>query len=214
VIAGAIHDRYLSSRWKLFLDRGFFRQLVPWFSRQASWPVLVSGPLRQLSNLRQTFERLHRVHQGTWWESSPTSTGSRPSSTKRSTRWPDRVTFCVQNGYVRPRSFLGVGSSKIFRDASWGFLRPVFQVSHRYFRRHGMYDFPQYDWKTKMMVLCGTLITSIPGVRRRFFKSLKTQVCRCLQKEVEKADRPVTLSPPSAGMVGRAGLPEGGHGRD
>ena len=31
VMAGSIHDRYLSSRWKIFFDRGFFRPLIPWF---------------------------------------------------------------------------------------------------------------------------------------------------------------------------------------
>jgi hypothetical protein len=102
----------------------------------------------------------------------------------------ERLTFCLHSGYSRPRTFLGVGSSKIFRDATWGFLRPVFQVADRYFRRHGMYDFPQYDWKTRLMVIGGNIITRIPGVRAGFFKSLKTEIAKCLQKEVRKDNTP------------------------
>ena len=55
VLAGTIRDRYLSSRWKLFFDRGFFNGHVPMFvGKQMGY--LVSGPLMQLPNLRQILE--------------------------------------------------------------------------------------------------------------------------------------------------------------
>ena len=55
ILAGSVQDRYLSSRWKVFFDRGFFMNHVPVFAgKQIGW--LVSGPLMQLANLRQILE--------------------------------------------------------------------------------------------------------------------------------------------------------------
>ena len=63
VMAGSVRDRYLSSRWKIFLDRGFFRPVIPWFpGKQVA--ILLSGPLRQLPNLRQILEGYVEFHQG------------------------------------------------------------------------------------------------------------------------------------------------------
>jgi len=60
VWAGAIKDRYLSSRWKLFLDRGFFNNHIPMLSgKQIGF--IISGPLSQIPNLRQALEGFLQV---------------------------------------------------------------------------------------------------------------------------------------------------------
>ena len=52
ILAGSIRDRYLSSRWKLFFDRGFYMNHVPILGeKQVVW--LISGPLAQLSTLTE-----------------------------------------------------------------------------------------------------------------------------------------------------------------
>jgi len=50
--AGNIIDRYLSSRWKLFIDRRFFNthQRV-FYGKQIGY--IISGPMVELPNLRQ-----------------------------------------------------------------------------------------------------------------------------------------------------------------
>ncbi|NOR82360.1 MAG: hypothetical protein GQ526_02575, partial [Ardenticatenales bacterium] len=55
VWAGTIQDRYLSSRWKEFLDRSFFNGHVPsLMGKQIGF--IISGPLSQIPNLRQVLE--------------------------------------------------------------------------------------------------------------------------------------------------------------
>jgi multimeric flavodoxin WrbA len=55
VFAGAIQDRYLSSRWKMFFDRSFFNNHSPYLvDKQIAF--VISGPLGQISNLRQILE--------------------------------------------------------------------------------------------------------------------------------------------------------------
>jgi len=55
VFAGAIKDRYLSSIWKRYFDRSFFTGHAPsLIGTQIGF--IISGPLRQISNLRQILE--------------------------------------------------------------------------------------------------------------------------------------------------------------
>ena len=44
-----------------------------------------------------------------------------------------------------PRTFLGVGGHKIFRDQIWARLSFPFTADYRYYEEHGLFDFPQQD---------------------------------------------------------------------
>ena len=55
IIAGSIKDRFLSSKWKQFFDRSFFNTHIPTLmNKQVGY--IISGPLRQISNMRETLE--------------------------------------------------------------------------------------------------------------------------------------------------------------
>jgi hypothetical protein len=62
ILAGSVQDRYLSARWKIFFDRGFFMNHVPLFAGKQIG-CLVSGPLAQLANLRQILEAYFECQQ-------------------------------------------------------------------------------------------------------------------------------------------------------
>jgi hypothetical protein len=91
-----------------------------------------------------------------------------------------------REGYVNPGTFLGQGSRKIFRDEVWGKLRFVFQADHRYYKAHGLYDFPQKNYKIRRMNFIMTLLTKIPPFRKKFLKVIKEQMVKPLQSVVEK----------------------------
>ena len=97
-----------------------------------------------------------------------------------------RLASSARAGYVKPRTFLGIGGTRIFRDDTWGFLRPVFQVAHRYYCKHGIYDFPQYSIKTRAIAIGGMLITQIPGIRQRFFRKIKSDLVKPLEKAAKE----------------------------
>ena len=63
IFAGAIRDRYLSSRWKTYFDRSFFNTHMP-VLKGKQFGFLVSGPLGQLPNLRQILSAYVEVQQG------------------------------------------------------------------------------------------------------------------------------------------------------
>ena len=61
-VAGAIHDRYLSSLWKCFFDRSFFNGHTP-FLKGKQIGFVISGPFSQIHNLREIFEATTEIQQ-------------------------------------------------------------------------------------------------------------------------------------------------------
>ena len=53
--------------------------------------------------------------------------------------------WALEHGYAPPRTFYGVGGMKIFRDLVW-LMRGMMRADHRFYREHGLYDFPQKRW--------------------------------------------------------------------
>jgi len=186
VFAGVIKDRYLSSRWKMFFDRSFFNGHVPtWTGKQVGF--IISGPLSQIPNLRQILESWVQMEQASLvdfitdeYEDSAQIDALLQSLAERV------VTFADEN-YIKPATFLGVGGRKIFRDDIWGRLRFPFQADHKYYRKHGIYDFPQKDRKARITNTILILLTKIPKMRKEIYsKRMKEESIKPLQKVVEK----------------------------
>ena len=182
VFAGNIKDRYLSSRWKLFFDRSFFNNHTPVFvGKQVGF--IVSGPLRQIPNLRQILEAWFECEQSNMVdiitdesEDSTQIDGLLHSLAERLIR------FSIE-GYKKPATFLGVGGTKIFRDDIYGRLRFPFRADHRYYRRHGMYDFPQKDYKVRINNAIMTVLVKIPSIRKEIYNQrIKTEMIKPFQK--------------------------------
>ena len=168
VFAGAIRDRYLSSVWKTFFDRAFFNTHMPSFvGRQMAF--LVSGPLRQLPNLRQILEA-YTEHQQANLAGIVTDEQAGSPDTDSALR--ELATRCVNFSdwnYSKPHTFLGVGGIKIFRDEIWGPLRFPFVADHQYYKQHGVYDFPHQDYRSRAQNFLLGLLVKIPAIRREIY---------------------------------------------
>jgi len=183
VYAGAIRDRYLSSRWKLFFDRGFFNTHTPTLvGKQIGY--IISGPLTQIPNLRQILEAYAGWQQTNVvdfvtdeYEDSARIDALLQNLAHRSMR------FANQH-YIKPSTFLGVGGLKIFRDDIWGRLRFVFQADHRYYRKHGIYDFPQKNKAIRETNKAMFSLTKNPEMKEAVRKMLKTQPAEQLKEIV------------------------------
>jgi len=177
VFAGAIHDRYLSSRWKMFFDRSFYNTHVPTLAgKQIAY--LISGPLAQIPNLRQVLEAYAEFQEAnlagivTDEEDNSTETDELMAELAR------RLVRPAADIPLQPMTFLGVGGRKIFRDEIYGMLRFVFQSDYRYYKKHGYFDFPHKNFKVRRMNMMMTTLTKIPPVRRKFLKMLKEQMVK------------------------------------
>jgi multimeric flavodoxin WrbA len=186
IFAGTIRDRYLSSRWKLFFDRSFFCNHIPYLmGKQIGF--LISGPLSQIPNLSQIFEGFIEVKKGNL---AGVVTDECRNSSQIDTfieGLAHRLVRYADSDYVKPSTFLGVGSHKIFRDDIYGRLRFPFQADHAYYRKSGAYDFPQKDFKARVISAFLILLTKIPAMRKEIYnKKIMEEMVKPLRKLVDK----------------------------
>ena len=187
IFAGTIQDRYLSSRWKMFFDRSFFHTHTPSLTgKQVAF--ILSGPLRQIPNLRQILEAYTEWQQAnlvdiiTDEEDSMVLDGRLQYLAKM-------VIHLAEKHYFKPNTFLGVGGMKIFRDDVWGKLRFPFQADHRFYKEHRLYDFPQRDYKARMTNSLLMLLTKIPSMRKEIYrKRMKEEMVKPFQKVVQRVE--------------------------
>jgi hypothetical protein len=168
----------------MFWDRSFFNGHVPTLAgKQIGW--ILSGPLSQNANLRQILE----AHM----EMQPAHlvdivTDECEDSTELDARLQNLAASLIrfaEQQYVMPSTFLRVGGMKIFRDGLWGGMRAMFQADHRFYKKHGFYDFPQKNYKMRMIAGLVTLLLKIPAFRKKFYtKEMKPGMIRPLQKVV------------------------------
>ena len=185
VFAGAIRDRYLSSRWKLFFDRGFFNNHVPMFvGKQLGY--LISGPLAQIPNLRQILEAYTELQQANLAGIVSDECLDGAEFDRVLDGLAHRLVACAQTGYIAPPTFLGVAGRKLFRDEIWASLRFVFHADHRYYKRHGLYDFPKRSLKTRLTNAVVQLLVRIPRFRKEFLKRIKSEMVKPLEKLLDK----------------------------
>ena len=185
VFAGTVKGRYLSSKWKTFYDRAFFWNHTPSLvGKQMGY--IISGPLSQNANLIQILEASSTARQDAIHVDMITDECENSSEIDAQLQsFAERLVSYSINGYIKPQNFLGVGGHKIFRDDIWGRLRMVWQADHRYFKKHGKYDFPQKDYKIRIMTAIMMLLTKIPKSRKKFYANLKKSPAERLKKFIE-----------------------------
>ena len=147
IIAGSVHDRYLSSAWKQFFDRSFFLGHTPGLEgKQVGF--VIAGPFHQIPCLKEAL---------TAWADNGAChaqvvTDEVDSSGELDTlldAMAARLMQSAEAGYIPPHTFYAVGGHKIFRDSIYGGMRLAFQADYRYYQQHGMFDFPQADLRTR-----------------------------------------------------------------
>lgn len=185
IFAGTIKDRYLSSRWKLFFDRSFFNTHTPSvIGKQIGF--IISGPLSQIPNLRQILEAYTELQHANCAGFITDEYEDSAELDALLQNFADRLIRFADKNYIKPPTFLGVGGMKIFRDDIWGKLRFVFQADHRFYKKHGIYDFPQKDYKIRFRNEIMILLTKIPSFRKEFTRRIKEEMIKPYQKIFEK----------------------------
>lgn len=165
IFAGAIRDRYLSARWKLFFDRSFFNTHQPTlWGKQIG--IIISGPLSQTANLRQILDAYVQIQQANLVdiitdeaEDSATLDSLIDSLAARSVRY-------AADGYVKQADFLGVGGWKLFRDELWGNLRFPFVADHNAYKKLGLYDFPRLGFRRFIQQRLMIALCRLPKFRK------------------------------------------------
>ncbi|MCK4410302.1 MAG: flavodoxin family protein, partial [Candidatus Eisenbacteria sp.] len=184
VWAGTIRDRYLSSTWKLFLDRSFFNCHAPSLTGK-QMGFIISGPLSQLQNLRQMlkgYAQFQHANLGGFVTDEFGDSAGIDDSLQDLAR---RLTRLADTGYASPHTFLGVGGEKVLRDAIWGRLRFPFRADFVAYRRSGAFDFPQKEWKSRIQNGLMLFLSKFPGFRKEVNKRMKSEMIKPFRKVLE-----------------------------
>lgn len=185
VFAGRIKCRYLSSEWKRFFDRGFFNTHTPSLSgKQIGF--IISGPLKQVSNLRQILESYLEWQQANLVGFVTDEHNSNADIDEELYALSYNLIKLSNINYRKPSTFLGVAGMKIFRDEIWGELRFPFLADHKAYKALNVYDFPQKKYKTRIINSILILMTKIPTIRKAIYSSkMKYNMIESLKKIVE-----------------------------
>jgi multimeric flavodoxin WrbA len=186
VEAAVIKDRFLSARWKTLWDRGFFNNHIPILAGKQTG-YLISGPLAQIHNLREVLETFAEVGQANLAGIVTDECGNSGELDRLVEDLARRLVAAAEAGYIRPMTFLGKGGKKILRDEIWAGLRCVFPLDHRYYKRHGLYDFPRRSLTTRARDAFFGLMMKIPSFRQKFQAKMREGMIRPLVKVVEEA---------------------------
>ncbi len=179
--AATIGRRYFSGRWKRFVDRRFYRTHQPILEKAfTAW--LVSGALADNANLRQIMEANAQL-DGQGLVGIVTDEGADAGVIDKQLDFLAASLYAhLEEPIPMGKNFLGIGGQKVFRDEMWGPLRPVFQGDHRYYKKHGYYDFPQKDYRIRLRNLFAVPVLRMPKVKQWFQRTMKENMIRNYQK--------------------------------
>ncbi|MEN6611424.1 MAG: NAD(P)H-dependent oxidoreductase [Methanoregulaceae archaeon] len=185
IMAGSVHDRYLSSAWKQFFDRSFFKGHTPGLEGKQIGFV-IAGPLRQISCLKEALLA--------WTDNGGCHAHFVTDEVQESgdldallDTFAGRLVQDAEAGYIPPHTFYAVGGHKVFRDNIYAGMRFVFQADYRYYCEHGMFDFPQADLKTRCRNALFMTLTRIPGFRKKVFGDMKHHMVEPFRPVLEDA---------------------------
>ncbi|PKG31462.1 NAD(P)H-dependent oxidoreductase, partial [Methanoregula sp.] len=185
VIAGSVHDRYLSSTWKQFFDRSFFKGHIPGLKGKQIGFV-IAGPLHQIPCLKEAL--VAWADNGGCHAHFVTDevSDSGELDALRDTM-AQRLHECAEISYIPPRTFYAVGGHKIFRDSVYGEMRFIFQADYRYYCRNGLLDFPQADLKTRFLKALFIPLTKISGFRKNVYGGMKYHMIKQFEPVLKNA---------------------------
>lgn len=155
VYAFTISDHSMGSRFKMYDDRNFcngHRTVT------VGMPVgyLASGNYAAENNLRTVIEA--RCETGGNFLCGVAT--DEYATDKQIDDLAKNLSFALETKHTTPQNFWGVGGMKIFRDLIYQ-MRGMMRADHKFYKKQGIYDFPQKKRLTSMkMYLVGALLSN------------------------------------------------------
>ncbi len=183
IFAFELNGRMFSSRWKTYFDRRFFYNHIPEMKGK-QLGIMIAG---QVSSYFYEFAlALSEFQQANLSEIVTDECSDSEILNKDIQQLAEKSVSFANSGYIKPHTFLGVASKKIFRDDVFGKLRFICQADHRFYKKHRFYDFPHTQYKKRLFILFMMLVTKIPAIRKRFYSKAKDLLYAPHEKIVDK----------------------------
>ena len=99
-----------------------------------------------------------------------------------------KLCYALENRYVPPQTFYGVGGMKIFRDLIY-LMRGMMKADHKFYKAHGQYDFPQKKKGTVLkMYLVGALLSN-PKIKAKMGNAMTEGMLAPYKKLLEDVQK-------------------------
>jgi len=183
IFAGKVKGRNFSSRWKMFWDRTFISGHCP-IIKDRQFGFIISGPLRQLPDMREELEARARMSNNNIAGFVTDEYDDPAEITSLLQCLASEIPRCMEVDYHLPPTFLAVGGQLVFRDLVYTH-RGIFRADDRYYKKHGLYDYPQKDYKNRALNRTLKMLFGIKGIRKRFYKMATVENAKRYQKAVD-----------------------------
>ncbi len=176
VYAFTLSDHSMGSRFKMYDDRQFCNGHRT-VSEGMPIGYICRGDVSREENLKTVLEARAQLNRG-FMAGIATDAESIGKMAKR-------LSYALKKDYTPPRGFYGVGGLKIFRDLIW-LMRGMMPADHKFYKAHGMYDFPQKK-RGRMLLMCllGAMMRK-PGIRRQLGKHFNEGMLAPYKKEIDR----------------------------
>ncbi len=180
IYAFTIRDHSMGAAFKLYDDRQFcngHRTVT------MGMPIgyLVSGDYSKEFNLQMIIEG--RAQVGSNFLAGVATDEANPD--RQIDQLAANLRYALEERYVPPQNFYGIGGMKIFRDLIWQ-MQGMMKADHKFYKKHGQYDFPQKKWPTMLkMYLVGALLSS-PKVKAKMGNAMNEGMIAPYKKVLDK----------------------------
>ena len=182
VYAFTVKDHSMGSRFKMYDDRNFcngHRTVT------IGMPVgyLISGNYALEHNLRTVVEA--RAQVGSNFLAGVATDEADP--TAAIDNLADKLTYALEQKYLPPQNFYGIGGMKIFRDLIW-IMQGMMRADHKFYKSHGQYDFPQKQWP-RMVAMYGVgMLLGNPKLKSKMGNKMNEGMLMPYQKALKSAE--------------------------
>ena len=179
VYAFTIKDHSMGAAFKLYDDRQFCNGHRT-VTMGMPFGYLVSGAYSKEPNLQMILEA--RAQVGNNFLAGVASDEINPDESLD--KMAATLNYALENSYVPPQNFYGIGGMKIFRDLIW-IMQGMMKADHKFYKSHGQYDFPQKEWPTMLkMYLVGGLISN-PKIKAKMGNAMNEGMLMPYKKLLE-----------------------------
>ena len=184
IYAFTVKDHSMGSRFKMYDDRNFcngHRTVT------IGMPVgyLVSGELSREENLRNIIEA--RAEVGHNFLAGVATDEFDPD--REIDNLALSLEYAIENKYVMPQNFWGIGGMKIFRDLIY-LMQGMMRADHKFYKKVGFYkDFPQKHKGTILKMYLVGLLLSNDKIKAKMGNKMNEGMLMPYNKMFEEMDK-------------------------
>ncbi|MCD8148725.1 MAG: NAD(P)H-dependent oxidoreductase [Clostridiales bacterium] len=176
IYAFTIQDHSMGPRFKLYDDRQFCNGHRT-VTMGMPMGYLIAGNLAPEENLRTVIEARCEVGHNFLCGMANDAEGIQTMNA--------RLLYALNHAYVQPQNFYGVGGMKIFRDLIY-IMRGLMRADHKFYKQHGIYDFPQKKRGQMLMMIAVGALMNNPKLRAKAGKQINEGMIAPYRKVLEQ----------------------------